>query len=520
MEIAKLLDPIAGESAAGTEVRNDPLFEALQSEVEKLTCPSYAGIVDWEGVVELASEILAKKSKDLVVTSYLAVALLHTRTTEGVLPALRLYYGMLDNFWDDLYPVRAKARGRMLSVEWWLEKTLKALQGGKVSLPAGEETVALELLDKIEALLVERLPGAPSLEPLRRYFLEVGGGAADKVVPVVPVASDVRSPETLVPVPPPVEKTELPAVGGEDLEKTLGALMRCALLLRRGEPCNPLGYRLLRNALWSTVSALPPSLEGRTRIAAPDHQLAATLRELRQKRCAKHLLEVSEERLARFALWLDLNRLSFEALGHLGGSYLSAQEAVVHETCHLLLRLPGLVELSFCDGTPFADAETRRWLRQTLPASTPPSPQVVPSQEVAEGDVVALPGAVEEAQLLAREGQLTEAVHLLHEKVQGCRSGRERLVWRLSLLDFLLGVGCTDIALPQSEVVMSALDRHALEKYEPGLALSGLKLAYLALQAQKEPAQQERAQGILRRIGRLDPAEMLRLEKVAEIPRE
>ena len=65
-------DPIAPDQPTGSDVRYSPEFEALQAEMDKLSLPRAIGTLDWEKVADQAAEILARKSKDLLVASYLA----------------------------------------------------------------------------------------------------------------------------------------------------------------------------------------------------------------------------------------------------------------------------------------------------------------------------------------------------------------------------------------------------------------------------------------------------------------
>jgi type VI secretion system protein VasJ len=92
-------EPIQAEQPTGADVRYDPFFEQLQAEVDKLSTPSAASAVDWGKIVNLAAEILAQKSKDLLAASYLAVALIYTRKFEGLALGLQFYRDLLEKFW-------------------------------------------------------------------------------------------------------------------------------------------------------------------------------------------------------------------------------------------------------------------------------------------------------------------------------------------------------------------------------------------------------------------------------------
>ena len=69
--------PIHPENPTGSDARYDPDFEALQTEIDKLSSPSATNGVDWKKVSDSAARILSKKSKDLMAASYLAISQIH-----------------------------------------------------------------------------------------------------------------------------------------------------------------------------------------------------------------------------------------------------------------------------------------------------------------------------------------------------------------------------------------------------------------------------------------------------------
>ncbi len=91
-------EPIQEGQPTGSDVRYDPVFEELQAEMGKLSSPLGISAMDWRKVINLASEILNHKSKDLLVASYLAVALLYTQQTEGWGIGLKIYFDLLEQF--------------------------------------------------------------------------------------------------------------------------------------------------------------------------------------------------------------------------------------------------------------------------------------------------------------------------------------------------------------------------------------------------------------------------------------
>jgi len=205
MELAELGKlPIRPEQAAGDDARYDPLYEELVAEVDKFSSPSASGAVDWDKVVKLSSDILSQKSKDLLVASYLAIALIQTKKFEGVEIGSRVYRDLIESHWDDLFPTKARMRGRVAAIEWWAEKAESVLE----QLPKGpfaEERInALnENLQKVDHLLSEYLEEAPSIRPLLDF---------------------VGSLEAIAPPPDPKASEPKPAAAPRPPEGSLGTL--------------------------------------------------------------------------------------------------------------------------------------------------------------------------------------------------------------------------------------------------------------------------------------------------------
>jgi type VI secretion system protein ImpA len=59
---------------------------------------------DWPRVIELASAVLGDQCKDLQVAGWLAEGVVARHGFEGAADAFKLLTGLLERFWDDLYP--------------------------------------------------------------------------------------------------------------------------------------------------------------------------------------------------------------------------------------------------------------------------------------------------------------------------------------------------------------------------------------------------------------------------------
>uniref|UniRef100_A0A831UBU3 Type VI secretion system protein TssA n=1 Tax=Geobacter metallireducens TaxID=28232 RepID=A0A831UBU3_GEOME len=521
MDIATLgKEPVRPDQPVGEDVRYDPLFDTLQAEVDKLTSPAVAGTIDWEKVVRLSADILATRSKDLLAAGYLAVGLVQTRGGDGLALGLKVWCDLLERFWSDLYPTRM--RGRQRSVEWWLDRTEIALRRqGDRTLSAEQQGIVLKTLAAIDRFLGEHLEDAPSLNRLRELVMDLApeAGGEPPPEPVAPSltaseapAADLFTPPRQAASPSAESCRETIAAGSplQALEAGLRQVGEAAGALLQQDPASPVPYRLSRLAAWGQVTEPPPAANGRTRISPPERQVLTLLQELASHGDGEALLKAAEARLPQFIFWLDLNRLSAEALSRLGDRFAGAREAVRAETAALLQRLPGLEELAFADGTPFADQETRQWLWGLMPREA--SADFSAAAE-SDGRAEAIAREVAEGQALIRSGRLLEAVERFQKQLGNGASRKEKLRWRLALAQLLVNTNRAKLALPHLEQVMADIGAFGLEEYDPALALQGLKLAWVGFDSQSEPRFKEKAAEALHRIARLDPVEMVRLAK-------
>ncbi len=518
--------PVSMDKPSGSDVRYDPTFDELQTEVDKLSSPAVAGTVNWEKVCRFSTDILLNKSKDLLVASYLSVALIHTRRNDGFAVGLKLYLDLLERFWEDLYPQKVRMRGRTRSIEWWLEKTEAALKQVKdISFPPAQLQLIKENLNRIDNFLSEHLENSPSLSPIKEFFNEISVQIEDTaeskallqnihepIEEQLSVSNEAKSQKSNDNISSKIMSLQ---DAGKALNEGLVRIGDATYFLLQQDPANPHAYRLSRTAAWYLVSDLPLATNGLTRIQPPTIQDKNILLGLRNNGDPEALLKASETRLSQFILWLDLNRLTAEALARLGSRYEKAHDAVCEETAFLLHRLPGLEELSFSDGTPFATPDTKQWLKTIAfqGASSIDSAVDAVDSECNENVEFAISKNIAEMQTQVRKGKLIDAMETVQLKLRNCSSHREKLLWRLALSRMLIDLGKSKLALPHLEQALKDIDKYWLEEYDPDLAMRGYKLAWLAFDNQSEQRFKDRATDVLHQIGRIDMPEMVRLSK-------
>lgn len=518
-------EPVNADQPAGSDVKYEPEFEDLQAEIDKLSSPSATESTDWKRVSGISSTILAEKSKDLLVASYFVVSQIYLNQLDGLGVGLTVYHDLVKTFWDDLFPAKKRMKGRINAVEWWIEKTENALlqvKPGQVSSEAKEGMAGH--LNGIDSMLAEYLPDPPSLRPIQRALDTFKTKSKEPAAPQqestpAPDTSGQDRPQAAAVQPATAQPASIDMASEADAQKVLASGFKtigaAGAYLVNNFSANPLGYQYNRMAVWGPVTNLPMTTDNKTIIPAPDMQVSAVLKDLLAKEAFKNLLVAAESRLPEFIFWLDLNRYAADALTGMGDKYEGAREAVCQETAFLLHRLPELANFMFADGTPFADDETKEWIKGIGLGSMPEIPEpVAVSQNDADGrekDLMAEEIAI--AQALAKKKKLADAIELLQKNLRTSFSKRETLLWRLALSQILIGSKKVNMALPHLEQIFSDIEEFKLEQWDPDLALNGLKTILTGFKKHTDQNIKERSADILNRIAKIDAVEALKLGK-------
>jgi len=171
IDLGKL--PISDAKPAGDDARYEPEYDELQQEVDKLSSATAGGGVDWKRAAKLAYVILSKKSKDIKVAAYLAVALIHLKQVDGLSTGVQVMLDMVNTYWDTLYPAKKRMRGRFNAVAWWseaAEKFLSNYDGPEIN-QASSEVLVRRIKD-----LDQALSGKSEDAPMLNRLVDLAGG--------------------------------------------------------------------------------------------------------------------------------------------------------------------------------------------------------------------------------------------------------------------------------------------------------------------------------------------------------
>jgi type VI secretion system protein ImpA len=105
-----LLNPIAGDNPCGESLRYAAIYDKIkEARREEDDAPQgewqhERKTADFPSVIKMAGEALATKTKDIQLAVWLTEALYKTESFAGLRAGLGLIRGLIEQFWDNLYP--------------------------------------------------------------------------------------------------------------------------------------------------------------------------------------------------------------------------------------------------------------------------------------------------------------------------------------------------------------------------------------------------------------------------------
>lgn len=399
-DILALLAPISTEHPSGADERYHESFEQARGEAKKLDDQLANKTPDWELTLDLSRQLLETATKDLNLAAFITLAKYEFDGLRGLADGFLLVTELTEQFWDSIFPQPRNATNfkRRASPLSWLNKHVeKRLQAYEVRPTDGPDIARLEQVlkryantcntkfEKVAPASRQLLESAHRLSIIHAELcVQEPEPAQAPVTPepaqdTAPKASDTpaeSAPPSPEPAPTPLETpsvqqapTDLSQVS-EYLGQVGETLSDLSRQLREAEPTNPLSYRLHRQAIWMHLTTAPPSnAEGKTSIPPLPDQVRQQLETLLTHQNWVHLLDEAESRLDKFRFSLDLHRYVVIALQGMGKAG-EAVENVKAELHALLKRMPSLLELSFSNAAPLADAETKAWIQKEVLAGS------------------------------------------------------------------------------------------------------------------------------------------------------
>ena len=522
--------PIDGANAAGDDIRYDPLFEALQAEIDAKPSAGTGG-VNWNKVVETAANILETRSKDILVASYLAVGLLRTEgVPQGLLNGMVILNDLLHEFWEGMFPPVKRMRGRAQAIGWWVERT-EALLGEITDLAPVSAETQQQLSSTVETLydfVSEKCPDAPSLRRILEFVRALPVEAEAQPEPPEAAPQPTAQPAAKSEQPPQPQQPEQPTrpqaqatasfstqtlANQNDVNSLLASVIEKNYLLvdfmLAAPTPEPAWYRLNLLSAWFEINKLPPATDKKTLIPPPDRQISFRLVSMQGADNWGGVIKSGCYTIRRYPFWLDMNRFVAEALGMMGEMFKDGKQAIEEETARFARRFGDIENYTFSDGTPFADSQTKSWLHSLDRSGGAINQPATPTS----GDDLAVHVAEEFSRCreLMNSGKQGEGLSLMQTLLQTSRSGRERYLWRLSMVQLLTLSGMEKLAIPHICELMKDYDAYRLEEWDPDMALHALRTVWSVLRTQNDPESKRKADDALSRISMLSPSDAFNL---------
>ncbi|MBI5863862.1 MAG: type VI secretion system protein TssA [Planctomycetes bacterium] len=513
-------EPISAAAPAGETARYDEAFLALQGQMDRIG--SLSGLeVEWKQVVELASGLLKTRSKDLLIMTYLTLGLLETGGFGGLAAGLAAYRELIAAYWESCFPKAKPPQGRINAIQYLAEKVLAQIEpqdGRGKRTPTGGERAAVHAaadamiaLDQAISTAYAGQADSPNVAPLVRAMKSLRERVGPLNAPAAETLEGQAAPGSGgTSAAPAAMAGGAPAAIPEVFRtatQALQAVKSVARFLLSQDDKDPTGYRLARIAAFGPLTEAPKD----RLLPGPTPQRRQFFDNLAGSGDWKQLAAEAEGQFVTTPLWLDMQRYVALGLKGLGAAHTAAHDAVLLDAVALQRRLPGLFELSFKDGTPFADGGTRSWLTQAAAAFGGGGSSAGPAAD--SDDSVAK--ATAEARKLLAEAKTGEAVERLSSAIDAARGRRERYRAQLALSGLCLDMGRLSLGASLLEGLESVIDAYKLEEWEPELAAETLYDLYECMSKSNPkptPEQHQRLHAIFARVARLDPKAAMKLE--------
>jgi type VI secretion system protein VasJ len=494
---------ISTVSFAGEDIRFSNEYEALENEVNKAQSMHETAQIDWLNVREQSENLLRTQSKDLRVGAWLTWALYQRESFQGLLAGLGLLHHLCVRHWDEVHPVKARTRSAAIG---WLLPRLEQVLFDDVAIKEQSPLFSrlVEMLEDLDAVFTQHMgDDAPLLLPVSRRLKNMARHTVHNL-PDARIAGGADAPVKPSATPP------LPSTALIDSEKDAQKSLRfqqdsgrslCAWWLKQ-KASDLRALRLNRTLLWLPIEALPErNSEHITALRGlPADKLKCYRDRYDQGSYADLIIEL-EASLAKAPFWFDGQRMVWECLHALKAEV--AMREVEIQFALLIQRLPGVIELRFHDGTPFADPATRAWIGASVTprlqaASAPRSVDTTVNQPVWED-------ALECAVSVLRDDGIRAAVQRLKQGLHSARGERARFFWQFALARLCFTARKYELAKTQLETLDQTLQDSGINAWEPDLALQVLHLLHSCFELLPQGhGARERKEEVYRRLCHLD----------------
>lgn len=517
--VRALLKPISAAAPAGKALAhtNDEDYLRLQREI-KQTRPKY------EVCIDLATDLLKKKTKDAEIICWLTFAWYRKEGILGLKNGLLLLLQALQQFSGALYPSDAAVRGKAFN--FLNLKKVGAMLKSESLVKANAETV-LVLQRILEELAVE----------FDRQFEEKNRPSLKDIAPMIEAhaetARELLRPATRAPVSASSVSAPGAATAGATTIKSsaggvalagasgiiaskdsaLRSIVQALLYFFEEEKdgqkirkvCDEVSiYGLSRQLRWGALG-MPEIKEkdGLKQAVAFEGPNAAKREALRtwfqngewDKLIPDIEIKFITDSEEGFRYWLDGQRYVVLALEQKGEKTKKAAQEIKFQLARLVQRLPDLPKLTFKgkSATPFADTETLKWLEDEVKG-------IIGAGKASDKILPPIMGEDYEPITKAYEAACAELPENFEKNVESMQKGmaseerrKGRFLRSLNLANFCYAARKPELAKAMLLDLTKKIEEYQLAEWEPALCVAVWQSTYLTnlklLQSENHEAQ-------------------------------
>ncbi|WP_448565351.1 type VI secretion system domain-containing protein [Thalassotalea ganghwensis] len=477
--LAHLSAPLAN-SPCGEDLKYEEDFKFLKS--------SFSGVNELAGkkVFTIATDLLAEKSKDLRIVSYLVAGATQEFGVEGLYYGIALLNRYLQSLFDEIHPQKDKAR---MAVHTWLlgqqGRFIALAQQHDLALPEvlallmqelaryGNENVrkldenagpltelnqwCTKLCSKHPVIKEAPKPVEPNAVEQQSDKLILDNQAASK-----PLTAPSADPNELAPTSSPSHISGVSNVSSQEPVSEADYMKGVRQLLSFDKAENNIerSIALARAVRWSKLT-LPPNESGKTRLPAPRATAFAPIKNALSNENFVDALWHGEKLFLEGAMHynLDLQALVLTALKGLRLN--KAEQQLTLALYQVITLSPQLMQLTYEDGTPFCSAKTQDMLHDIAKTFSQESTACA-QDDVSEKIEV-------EGKTLIEQGKLSQALQLTQN--MPVITPVDGLKQQLLKAKFCLRAERFDFAEPILSSLVEKIAQQQLALWQPDLAM-------------------------------------------------
>ena len=502
--IKAIMEPVIDHALPqGEDIRYDPDFEKVETEIAKLTSLHKDQQTDWKLVHELSYQLLINRSKDIRLVCWYAAALLKVEGYVRLGNIYELVSGLFNLYGHCCFPL--KSRARLAALNWLFDR----IDFNADSFVEKQSHDAIELL--INALIVcdaelKKQFGeeAPLLPPKIQQLRDIQrrqqqDKLSELALAIIPSESTANVSAVAPAVSAITEDSDSVRIARYLQEQSR---LLIPYLLQK-DLADPRAYLLTRSCAWLQISAAPTA--NKQKITQLKPLTANKLQEYQQRLVAKEfttLIPDLEMSLSKAPFWFNGHYWCAQALQALGHSAMA--EYVRHYLSSFLSKFPELVALRFDDGSPFMDAETEAWLF----ASTTEQQSMVDKPDDINEYSSEHPwnSALKTAQENVRQNSKLLKQEMLGLQILANTAGstREKVCWQLALVKLAQQYQRHDLATLILEDIYQLVSHFQIKEWEPHLLKEILQLWQCSLEKINSKQYPDKINEIKNNLYRLD----------------